>query len=314
MLTKLFNNISLASLAHSFIFQILWIIMVLNIGFDQEVFLLKFVENEVFASKYLFYTLSIIILPLSSFVLNSAINSFGVWRSNYFITSILTVFWTLFLSLEPTFNTLLLIAIFTWFAVLLLKIYSTENCYSLVFDLAFLIGCATLINKESLILMLILYLGLTVFRRIGIRYYIIPILGLGAALSVSWGISYLINDVPISIESQFEGFFVFKFSRLKDLNVLNLIPFGILLAISVPDYLKINRKAKVLKKTFMAFVFLSVVISLLSLSLGMLTVGIMIFLLNLAILLSNKISYSMKWYLKDLYFLLGLLASLLLIL
>lgn len=142
-----------------------------------------------------------------------------------------------------------------WFAM---KIYNQNNVMSLVFWCATFVGLASIIYLPSILMILVLFLTIAVFRSFNIREYLIAMVGVLLPFLYSYAIAYLMGNNLGALQPS-TG--LFSFVKLGDISLHLIGVYGIILLLIWAVFTGLASRSKLIVRQrnqlwmILAFVF-----------------------------------------------------------
>ncbi len=305
MLARLFNNLSVQSLAASLIVSFLLI----GVGVffnDFHYTTMKLPGFTIQVAPVIFQYSSLILIPVFSAWFNSVLISNGHLKGSHYLVPILSVCIYLFAaySNQPAMllATPLIIVIFQHFFAM---IKATAGVLHILFNISFLAGLLSFYFPPALIFILLCWAAALLFGHFNLRTFLVPVIGLFAFYFLVFSLYFFFT--PFSFIEEFWNLLSLYSWRGFDWDWNSLWPFGFLLLVmlmAIAEYAKALNYAKIQKRQFLNFNMVLIVLGCL---LAIIWKGpwasMIITAFGVSVFLSNLVQYVSRWWLKDLVYL-----------
>ena len=309
MLAKLFNNISIPSLARAVIFAVLVsVLSVIWLASTQEELVIGLFDVDVSLAMYK-GLLPVIVLAVA-FGLNSGINYVGFLKQDYqFLPVFVLLTLGMFMAGSGSIELLLSLPLGTLLFYRLLMLVGAVDPSYILFDSGVLLGLMTMLLPESAFFLLIIWIATFNFGHAGLRTFIMPVLGLAAIYFMISTLLFWLSDIdgPGYLMERFSGLEIgFHFRDIR--HVWVYIPLVLACIPALLETAQVYGKANVKKRQVFTF-FL--VVSLLLIAAGTFveeSENLWIWLsIPISALIVNLIHYRQKNWQKDIFYLLLLI-------
>lgn len=316
MLAKLFNNISVPSLARAMGFSLL-VLLALALLSPQHSFYFHFAGHTWAIGRIWYQAIQVVVILTSAWWFNSSINVLGFLKNDYQLIPVFTLIITAIFFVNDSLELLLIMPLVILLMLRLLSIsQSVVDSYAL-FDVGSIIALTTLLVPETILFLPVCWLAVWAFGRLYFRALLMPLVGMVAVWFVAYAV--VLWFVPVSPSTLVVGIL----SQVE----IGLQPSGYsetwwrflpLLAVAVPALIEMMRaygKASVYKRQCFSFLFYFFLLFLVA---GSFVPGhghIWLWLaLPLSVFVVNLLHYAKKNWLKDVVYALLALNLLLLFL
>lgn len=308
MLAKLFNNISIPSLARALAFLVT-ICVVSVIFYTAPPSTLHLGFPDIALTPFWFFTLLLIFIPGLALAFNTGINQLGFLKNDY---QVIPIFGLILLPVFLLNGNVALLLSMPFIILLMLRLMwlvkSIDPSY-ILFDAGVLIGLSALLVPELLFFMLIAWLATINFGHFNIRTFLMPIIGLSAIYFFLFTLLYWIFDINgleyllKSIGNIVPGF---HFSDIRKVWVY--IPLAISALPALLETTQVYGKANVQKRQIFTFLSLSFLLLLLGGVFIEISSTLWIWTaLPISAFVVNLIHYRRKAWQRDIYYLLLLI-------
>lgn len=306
MLAKLFDNISIPSLARALLFAVLVsVLSILWISPSPED--LRIVLFQFDVSPVLFKVLLVTVIVAVAFGLNSGVNAVGFLKQDYQLLPVFVLLTlAMFIAGPGSVELLLALPLGAVLVYRLLMLVGTIDPSYILFDSGVLIGLMTMLVPESAFLFIVIWLATFNFGHAGLRTFIMPVIGLSGVYFMISTLLYWLTDIsgPEYLLGRFrEVDMGFHFDDTR--NVWVYIP---LLAAVVPALLEtaqVYGKANVKKRQVFTFFMVFSLVMVVAGTFVKQSSNLWIWLsIPLSALVVNLIHYRQKKWQKDVFYVL----------
>lgn len=306
MLAKLFNNISIPSLARAIFFSALFAILsVLWISPAGDSLVMAISDGEILPWGYkLCMVLSVVLV---AFGLNTGINIIGFLKQDY---QFLVVYTLLVLGMLITgggsIELILSLSLGALMFYRLLQLVETIDPSYILFDSGVLLALSTLLIPESAFLLLIIWLATFNFGHGGVRTFLMPLMGAAGLYFMVFTFLYWLTDINL-LDFMVDRFASLQFGfHLKNTrNAIVYIPFLIVCIPALLETAQIYGKANVKKRQVFTLLMVISVLIILAGTFVKNSPNLWIWLsIPMSALVVNLIHYRKKNWQKDIFYLL----------
>ena len=306
MLAKLFNNISIPSLARAIFFSaLLAILSVLWISPVRESLEVGLFNGEMLPWAY--KSCIAVLAVLVAFGLNSGINSIGFLKQDYqFIVVYTLLVLGMLITGVGSIELILSLPLGALMLYRLLQLVETIEPSYILFDSGVLLALMSLLVPESVFLLLIIWVATFNFGHGGVRTFLMPLMGAAGLYFMAFTFLYWLTDINLL------GFMMDRFTslefgfHLKDTrNSIVYLPFLIVCIPALLETAQIYGKANVKKRQVFTFLMVISVLIILAGTFVKNSPNLWIWLsIPMSALLVNLIHYRKKNWQKDIFYLL----------
>ena len=311
MLARLFNNLTVQSLASSLIVSILLV--------AAGVFLSNYASAVLYLPGWsvkvepiIFQVSTVICLPLYSVWFNGLLIRLGFLKGHHYLIPVLSVLMLLLGCYQNQPEILLAIPMLILIIQQILQMINAGVAVlQLVFNIGFCTGILSLFFPPGLIFILICWVAILLFGHFSVRGMVIPLLGLSAFYFLLY--SFYFFFTKLSFASELWELIVRFGWNSTNWNLEAFWPYSFLIisaVVALIEYVKALNHAKIQKRQFLNFNLVILSVSLISfLLLKSPWAGGVMMAFPLAVFLANLIQYVSKWWMRDLVYL-SLIATL----
>lgn len=304
MLTRLFNNISVQAGIIAFIsLVVLNIVGVYLLDIQDVTF--GFGENKIVFGTSIIRVLFVLISTFVAIIYGTNVNSLGVFPSTFQNSILFGISFLLLIELQFSLELIFALPIIMLAFQKLFKVGTVADPRPLLFDIGVIAGFSSLFFVEAIVLLAFCWLAVLVFRTFNLKTILIPIVGLFAAYTVCFFVSFIWEafDFLAIIKNQYQqiewSFVDYDFGVL--LNLSGLLFLGLVSMLSV---LKSIVKTTVLKRQVITLCIGLILLSIVLASSQKSAVHLLAFMIfPLTIILCDFLLNLKKWWQQDLIYL-----------
>jgi len=305
MLAKLFNNISIPSLARALFFAVLSSVLAAvwsNIPYQG----LALVVIEAEVAPWVYRLMVAVIPVVVGYALNSGINASGFLKQSYQFLPVYTMLTLgLFLVAEGSFELLTALPLGAILVYRLIVLVKSINPSYILFDTGVLTGIMALLVPEAACFLVLIWLATFNFGHGGVRTFLMPVMGAGAVYFLAFPLLYWISGSN-GVEFLINRYSAMEFGfHLKDTkHALVYIPLILVIVPSLLETVQVYGKASVQKRQLFTFLVEAALLIVIGGTFVKNSPNLWVWLsIPLAILVVNLINYRKKKWQKDLVYL-----------
>ena len=199
MFTKLFNNISIASLLRAFIVSLILASGIFWVPLPATV-PIKLLSVEFLLNSSAYQWIFFLTIPIVAFIFNETLNRMDLVSSNYHGTVLFTLLITGLFLPDAQDTTVIAAVVFMLVLLRLLRsLYLGRDTVYSAFDMGFMAGLAYCIEPGMILIVPLLLTHLIIMGSFSARVLIAKILGFGASLFLIFGILNLSGFTELSL-------------------------------------------------------------------------------------------------------------------
>lgn len=304
MLTKLFDDIGIASLIRSLVLSLVLTLLVFFISGPASASA-RFMHYSWSLPGYWVLIAAIPLIILSSFWFNSAINSIPLLKRDYQLSFVTAVLLIPVLIIQGSLHLILLLPLIVLFLNKQLALGENSEISYLLFDSGTIIGLMLFLEPLSWVFLISMWLGLINYGHFGLKQTLMPVLGVLAIWFMALSAVYWTagsSEVVLAMQNLIH----LPTGDIPSwsVNLWRVLPVAILLIPSFLELLSTYGKAKVLQRQSFGFLMILLVILLVSGAVFYNPSGLWIWMaFPSAVLLVSLINALKRSWLKDLAYL-----------